>query len=36
MHKRQKYRDMLGRHKSVIDVWKIKTDVNKGMLRLEV
>ena len=36
LHKRQKYRDMRGRHPSVIDVWKFKTDVSKGTLRVGV
>ena len=34
--KRQKYRDMRGRHPSVIDVLKFKTDVSKETLRVGV
>ena len=36
LHKRQKYRDMRGRHPSVIDVWKFKTDVSKETQRVGV
>ena len=36
LHKRQKYRDMRGRHPSVIDVWKFKTDVSKETLGVGV
>ena len=36
LHKRQKYRDMRGRHPSVIDACKFKTDVSKETLRVGV
>ena len=36
LHKRQKYRDMRGRHPSVIDVSKFNTDVGKETLRVGV
>ena len=36
LHKIKKFRDMRGRHPSVSDVWKFKTDVSKETLRVGV